>query len=108
MLLAMLLLSAGPQVDEKRSAFDFSRSYSAWTSVVDGACIFFVTDAGLDARQLREELSDYDKQAGIEILTSDDTPARCISKARSAVRKAGFQHVRVRPGTDADRSPGIP
>jgi hypothetical protein len=68
-----------------------------------------MTDAGEDADQLSDTLRrNYDVAAGIEILTASDTPRRCVAKAQRAVKRAGFSHVRVRRGTEADRSPGIP
>ena len=109
-MLALTLLASLLQADsgEVSPAVDFSHSYSVWASTDHGRCIFWLTDAGEDAKQLTESLRQgYDKAAGIEILTSDDTPPRCVSSARKAVLKAGFHHVRVRPGTERDRSPGI-
>jgi hypothetical protein len=88
---------------------DFSRSYVVWIAVDEGHCTFFMTDVGEDAAQLTQTLREnYHPRNGIEILTSADTPSRCVRKAQRAVRRAGFSHFRVRRGTDADRSPGIP
>jgi hypothetical protein len=88
---------------------EFSRSYAVWASFDDGRCIYFLTDAGLNAAQLTDELrGGYQKDAGLEILTSADTPARCVSKARRAALRAGFSAIRARRGTERDRQPGIP
>ena len=88
---------------------DFSRSFVVWIATDHGHCNFFMTDAGEDADQLTETLrQNYDSTTGIEILTDSDTPRRCIATAQKAVKRAGFVQVRIRRGTDADRSPGIP
>jgi hypothetical protein len=58
---------------------DFSRSYVVWLATDEDQCTFFMTDAGLDADQLTDTLQrNYDAAAGIEILTDNDTPHRCI------------------------------
>lgn len=111
MLAILFLLAAAPQVDTRPSPepFDFSRSYAVWIVYNERRCTFFMTDAGEDAKQLTDTLRrNYDAAAGIEILTDRETPNRCVAKARQAVSNAGFKHFRVRLGTDADRSPGIP
>jgi hypothetical protein len=101
---ATLTATGAPLADD-----DFSRSYVVWISPDEGECIFFMTDAGEDAKQLTETLrAHYDVSKGIELLTDVDTSRRCISKAQKAVKRAGFSRFRVRRGTDADRSPGIP
>lgn len=88
---------------------DFSRSYVVWIKTDRGRCTFFMSDAGEDAHQLTETLrQNYNPSAGIEILTDSDTPRRCVAKAEKAVKRSGFSLFRVRRGTDADRSPGIP
>lgn len=111
MIAAATLLAAALSQAADRPApdFDFSRSYVVWIDKDARPCIFFMTDAGENARQLADTLRrNYDPAAGIEILTNIDTPARCVSQARKAVRNGGFVNFRVRRGTDADRSPGIP
>lgn len=119
MIAAATLLAAALSQAADRPApdFDFSRSYVVWIAkdavvwIAKDArpCIFFMTDAGENARQLADTLRrNYDPAAGIEILTNSDTPARCVSQARKAVRNGGFVNFRVRRGTDADRYPGIP
>lgn len=88
---------------------DFSRSYVVRIATDRGQCTFFMTDAGEDADQLTETLrQSYKASAGIEILTDRNTPRRCVTKAQKAVKRAGLSLFRVRRGTDADRSPGIP
>lgn len=86
-----------------------SRSYLVWVSVDDGECRYWLTDAGLDAKQLKDALSEnYDPANGLEVLTSNDTPSRCVTKARRSAARAGFATVRVRLGTEKDRALGIP
>ena len=88
---------------------NFSRSYGVWVSVDQGKCVYWLTDVGLNATQLTEALSNgYQTKLGIEILTSAETPARCVVEARGAVTKAGFTLMRSRRGTDKDRLHGIP
>lgn len=111
MLAALILFAASPHVDASQavSSFDFSRSYAVWIAHSGGKCSFFMTDVGMNATQLTEVLQKhYDETKGIEILTDQDTPERCVIIGRDAVRDAGFQNFRVRRGTNADRSPGIP
>jgi hypothetical protein len=110
MLATLFLLAAATQVEPRPSPEpDFSRSYAVWIAYNEGRCTFFMTDAGEDAKQLRDTLRrNYAATAGIEILTDHETPSRCVAKARKAVTNAGFKHFRVRLGTDADRAAGIP
>jgi hypothetical protein len=110
MLLELILaaVSASPPTPSP-PAQDFSRSYGVWVSVDKGECIYWLTDVGLDAQQLTETLSEnYQAQLGIEILTSRDTPKRCVTEARQAASRAGFTLIRARAGTDKDRLHGIP
>ena len=91
------------------TAPDFSRSYGVWVSVDKGECVYWLTDVGLDAQQLRDALSkNYQSQLGLEILTSRSTPKRCVAEARASASKAGFTLIRARRGTDKDRLHGIP
>lgn len=111
MIAAVTLLAAAlsQSTDRPDPQFDFSRSYVVWIASEARRCSFFMTDVGENAKQLADTLrQNYDPAAGIEILTDADTPARCVSQARKAVRNGGFTNFRVRQGTDADRSPGIP
>jgi hypothetical protein len=107
--LALLASAAQATAGSSEEPVDFSRSYVVWIASDRGRCTFFMTDAGESADQLTETLrQNYDASAGIEILTQSGTPNRCIAKAEKAVKRAGFSRFRVRRGTDADRSPGIP
>jgi hypothetical protein len=91
------------------AAQNFSQSYGVWVSVDDGECVYWLTDVGLNAQQLTDALShDYQAQLGLEILTSRDTPRRCMAEARASASKAGFTLIRARRGTDKDRLHGIP
>ncbi len=111
MSLALALLASTAQVATGSSTYtmDLSRSYVVWIATDRGRCTFFMSDAGENADQLTETLrQNYNASAGIEILTDSDTPRRCVAKAEKAVKRAGFSLFRVRRGTDADRSPGIP
>lgn len=107
MLIAILLASIflPPTVPA-----DLSQGYGIWVSVDRGSCIYWLTDAGLDARQLTETLKEHGYEAGrgADIILDDVVPARCIRDAERAVRRAGFTDVRVRPGTEKDRMHGIP
>jgi F420-0:gamma-glutamyl ligase len=68
-----------------------------------------MSDVNESAKQLTATLREnYKAAVGVEVLTDKDTPARCAAAGVRAAQKAGFHHVRIRPGTDADRSPGIP
>jgi F420-0:gamma-glutamyl ligase len=68
-----------------------------------------MTDVNESAKELTVTLREnYRAAVGIEVLTDKDTPARCAAAGVRAAQTAGFYHVRIRPGTDADRSPGIP
>lgn len=109
MLITLAVLLAVASQAEAAERFDFSRGYVVWAGSDRGRCNYFMTDVGESAKQLTETLREnYPLSAGIEILTDDDTPARCATIGVRAARKAGFTHVRIRPGTDKDRSPGIP
>lgn len=110
---SFLVATAGcspvPDVNATRgSETAFSQSYGLGVSVDAGRCIYWLTDTGMDAAQLTAALGDYKVERGIEILTSGDTPEQCVIEAKAAVTKAGFVHVRSRPGTDKDRLAGIP
>ncbi|KTT99883.1 hypothetical protein NS355_05750 [Sphingomonas yabuuchiae] len=111
MSLAFALLASAAQVATGSSTdtMDFSHSYVVWIATDRGRCTFFMTDVGEDADQLTETLrQNYNASAGIEILKDSHTPHRCVAKVQKAVKRAGFSMFRVRRGTDADRSPGIP
>jgi hypothetical protein len=106
MLLIFLLAMAGQR---PTSVIAFSNSYRIAVSADGRACTYWLTDAGLDIRQLRDALKDgYDVDRGAEILPNLNTPARCVRGATQAVRRAGFTSVRVRLGTEKDRMHGIP
>ena len=106
--LFLIAVSASPPTASP-PAQDFSRSYGVWVSVDKGECIYWLTDVGQDAQQLTETLSEnYQPQLGLEILTTRDTPKRCVKEARVAASKAGFRLIRARRGTDKDRLHGIP
>lgn len=89
---------------------DLSQGYRIWVSVDRGNCIYWLTDTGLNARQLTETLkrNGYEVGRGADILGNDVTPARCIRDATRAVRRAGFTDIHARPGTEKDRMHGIP
>jgi hypothetical protein len=92
-----------------REVQDFSQAYGVWISTDKGHCIYWLTDVGLDAGQLADALTNsYETKRGLEILTSGDTPKRCVSDARAAAARAGFQLIRSRQGTEKDRLHGIP
>jgi hypothetical protein len=89
--------------------FNFSYGYAVWVASYQGKCNYFLTDVGEDAQQLTHTLREnYDVTKGLEVLTSYGAPIDCAAKAVHAARLAGFRRVRIRPGTDKDRSPGIP
>ena len=109
MLIAFVVLIAAAPQAEVATPFDFSRGYVVWAGSDRGRCNYFMTDVGESAAELTETLrQNYPASAGIEVLTDRDTPERCAIIGLKAARKAGFEHVRIRPGTDKDRSPGIP
>lgn len=86
-----------------------SRSYVLWVSAHQKDCTYWLTDAGMGEKQLKNALrTSYDPTYGLEVLTNPDTPHRCVTKAQRAAKEAGFTSVRVRPGTEKDRSLGIP
>ena len=89
---------------------DFSQSYGVWVSADKGRCAYWLTDVGLNSRQLTDVLkqSGYEVRRGAEILTDADTPVRCVREAARAARQAGFVNVRARLGTEKDRMHGIP
>ena len=89
---------------------DFSQSYGVWVSVDRGKCTYWLTDTGMNDRQLTDALKQkgYEVKRGAEILTNGDTPVRCVREASRAVRRAGFASVRARLGTEKDRMHGIP
>ena len=109
MLIALAVLVATAHPVDAAEPFDFSRGYVVWAGSDHGRCNYFMTDVGESAEQLTETLRDnYPLAAGIEILTDNATPKRCAAIGVQAAQKAGFKHIRVRLGTDKDRSPGIP
>jgi len=87
----------------------FAQSYGVFVSVDQKVCIYWLTDVGLSASQLKDALSDgYETSRGLEILTEKNTPARCVASAHDAALRAGFVKVRARLATAKDRMPGIP
>ena len=106
-LLSALLLPLEPPVAPLKH---FVGSYAVWLSANEGRCNFWLTDVGENSSQLTQSLSNgvYDKALGIELLTQRDTPRRCVRQGQLAASKAGFSKIRVRRGTQRDRSPGIP
>lgn len=107
MLLAAFLMT-GALMPVDRS--DFSESYAIWVSVDRERCIYWLTDTGLNSHQLTDALerNGYEVRRGAEILTTDQTPVRCIDEATRAVKRAGFTSIRARRGTEKDRMRGIP
>jgi hypothetical protein len=107
MLLATLLATAAltPTIEA-----DFSQSYRVWISVDQRSCTYWLTDTGMNPRQLTDALTQngYEVGRGAEILTTSDTPVRCVREATRAVRRAGFVSIRTRLGTEKDRMHGIP
>lgn len=89
---------------------DFSQSYRIWISVERRGCAYWLTDTGMNPRQLSDALAQdgYEVGRGAEILTTADTPVRCVHEATRAVRRAGFVSIRARLGTEKDRMHGIP
>jgi hypothetical protein len=87
-----------------------AQSYPVWVSQQYGRCLYTVTDTSESAEQLVGHLRSpgYDVRLPVELLTETDTPTRCITAGRRAVKRAGFAAIKVRPGTDKDRLPGIP
>jgi len=87
----------------------FRSSYGLFVSRDAGHCIYWLTDAGIDARQLRLKLAqEYDHARGLEVLTDPHTSRRCAERARRVAIAAGFRNVRIRLAEDKDRMPGIP
>ena len=107
MLLAALLATAAPTPAEEAG---FSQNYRVWVSVDRRSCIYWLTDTGLNPRQLTDALTHngYEVGRGAETLTTSDTPVRCVRKAMRAIRRAGFVIFRARLGTEKDRIHGIP
>lgn len=106
MILIFLLALASQRTS---GAIAFSNSYRIAVSADGRACTYWLTDAGLDDRQLQDALKDgYDVDRGAEIISYPDTPARCVRRATLAVRRAGFTVIRARLGTEKDQMHGIP
>jgi len=107
MLLATLLATAALTPANEG---DFSQAYGVWISVDRRSCTYWLTDTGMNPRQLTDALAQngYEVGRGAEILTTSDTPVRCVREATRAVRRAGFVSIRTRLGTEKDRMHGIP
>ena len=107
MLLATLLATAALAAPNEA---DFSQSYRVWVSADRRSCTYWLTDTGLNPRQLTDALTQngYEVGRGAEVLTTSDTPVRCVREATRAVRRAGFVTIRTRLGTEKDRMHGIP
>jgi hypothetical protein len=107
MLLATLFATAALTLANEA---DFSQSYRVWVSVDRRSCAYWLTDTGMNARQLTDALAQngYESGRGAEVLTTSDTPVRCVREAKRAVRRAGFVSIRTRLGTEKDRMHGIP
>ena len=105
-LLAVLFAPAS--ASSQTTAPDFSQSYAVWVSVENGQCLYWLANAGLNGAQLTETLSKgYQQDLGLEILTSRNTPGKCVEEAQAAAAKAGFKLVRARAATEKDGLRGI-
>jgi hypothetical protein len=107
MLLATLLATAALTAPNEA---DFSQSYRVWVSADRRSCTYSLTDTGLNPGQLPDALTQngYEVGRGAEVLTTSDTPVRCVREATRAIRRAGFVTIRTRLGTEKDRMHGIP
>jgi hypothetical protein len=84
----------------------YSQAYGLGVSVDRGACVYWLTDVGLSAAQLKTALREgYEPTRGLEVLTSPDVPVRCADQARTIAAKLGFTPIRARPLTEKDRLP---
>jgi hypothetical protein len=90
---------AAPSEDE------FKNSYGLNVGEYHGRCVFFLTDTGMTAPEVTEQLvkDGYDTSRGLEVLLTKTTPSKCGRLGRNAALKAGFKAVRVRLATDKDR-----
>ncbi len=105
----MTILAAVTSPNVNSEPFDFSRIYVVWAGSDRGQCNYAMTDVNENARQLTSTLREnYKDDVGIEVLADQNSPDRCASARIRAAQKAGFHHVRIRPGTNADLSLGIP
>jgi len=101
-VLAAALAAQVPTPTDDPSAF--AQAYGLAVSVDRGACVYWLTDVGLSAAQLRTALREgYAPSRGLEVLTSPDIPARCVDQALAIASKQGFHPVRARPWTEKDR-----
>lgn len=66
-------------------------------SLVDGQCTFMTGDAEYNATQLVQDLRDYEVKGNIDLAIQPNTPDRCVRKARTAARRAGFTIVGLKP-----------
>ena len=81
MLLATLLATAALTSPNEA---DFSQSYRVWVSADRRSCTYSLTDTGLNPRQLTDALTQngYEVGRGAEVLTTPDTPVRCVRELR--------------------------
>ncbi len=109
MFLSLIIAASAPEPALENAKNDYSQSYGVWASINGSDCNYWLTDTGMNSKQLTEALKNgYEIARGIEILTSSDTPVRCVREARDAIQRAGIVKVRARLGTDKDRLQGIP
>jgi hypothetical protein len=109
MILALILAASAPETALQKDKHGYSQSYGVWVSMNGRICNYWLTDTGMNSKQLTDALKGgYEVRRGVEILTGADTPIRCVREARHAIKRAGIIRIRARPGTDKDRLQGIP
>jgi hypothetical protein len=105
--MAVLLIASSTALaaTAAQAAQKFTNSYGLDVGEDQGRCIFFLTDTGMTAAEVRRQLKQdgYDTSRGLEVLLTKTTPRKCGEFGRKAALDAGFRAVRVRLATAKDR-----
>ena len=87
----------------------FSRTCRVWVQGNDDACGYVVGDVSVKASELEAALrTETHKGNGVELLTSANTPLKCVKKFRRAAKLAGFSLFRTRRSTKQDEDATAP
>ena len=84
--------------------------YGASVTFDHGRCWFWTGDQGFNSREFREDLADrFDLHMGVLITYNANTPSRCIRRAITSAKQAGFKRVKAVASVEAGpiAPPGI-
>jgi len=102
-------LAARMQLDRAGQPHSADWGYSVFAYGNDERCLYMLTHVGLDISELARALTGgYDYTRGMDVLTTSNTPRRCVKEAKRIAYKVGFKKVRVRLEADTSNTARLP